>query len=63
MNIVIRIAEVVVVLNAEAMYSEIVWSNYVNSGQLLYILDTRGVLSLDSLIASGLKFEVLGMVS
>ena len=62
LNIVIRNAEVVVVLNAEAMYSEIVWSNYVNSGQLLYILDTRGVLSLDSLIASGLKFEVLGMV-
>lgn len=56
----IKGADILVVLNPEETYSEIDWRTLASSGFSPYVIDTRGVLDVDSLSASGLDFYVLG---
>ena len=60
LEMAIKEADVVVVLNHEASYSEIDWRSLVSSGFSSYVIDTRGVLDVDALSASGITFYVLG---
>jgi UDPglucose 6-dehydrogenase len=53
-------AEVVVVLNSEAVYATIDWVGYGSSERKPYIIDTRGTLDAKSLVESGLIFDLLG---
>jgi len=60
LEMAIKGSDVVVVLNPEASYSEIDWRSLVSSGFSPYAIDTRGVLDVDALSASGITFYVLG---
>ncbi len=60
LDVAIKGADILVVLNPEETYSEIDWPNLASSGFSPYVIDTRGVLDIDSLSASGLDFYVLG---
>ena len=53
-------AEVVVVLNSENIYKEIVWTAIPLSTTASYVVDTRGILDRKSLRSSGINFDVLG---
>lgn len=53
-------ADVVVVLNAETSYSEIDWCSLVTRGASPYVIDTRGVIDVESLSASGITFYLMG---
>jgi UDPglucose 6-dehydrogenase len=56
-------SEVVVALNSEPSYAGIDWSGYGQVERSPYVIDTRGILDHDSLVASGIEFDVLGAVS
>lgn len=60
LEMAIKGSDVVVVLNPETSYSEIDWRSLVSSGFSPYVIDTRGVLDVDALSASGITFYVLG---
>jgi UDPglucose 6-dehydrogenase len=56
-------SEVVVALNSEPSYAGIDWSEYGKAERSPYVIDTRGILDHDSLVTSGIDFDVLGAVS
>ena len=56
-------SEVVVALNSEPSYTGIDWSDYGQIKRSPYVIDTRGILDHDSLVTSGIEFDVLGAVS
>jgi len=56
-------ANIVVALNSESIYSEIDWAKVVSANGSPYVIDTRGILDHESLVSSGLSFDVLGAVS
>ena len=60
---VLTSAEIVVVLNSEPAYAEIDWSAWDSSQSAPHVIDTRGILDRDSLDASRVTFEILGVVS
>ena len=56
-------AEVVVALNSEQIYADIDWSAIGIDGTAdrpPYVIDTRGILDVKALAASGITFDVLG---
>ncbi|MCH8230114.1 MAG: UDP-glucose/GDP-mannose dehydrogenase family protein [Chloroflexi bacterium] len=56
-------AEVVVALNSEQVYADIDWSAVGIDGtadRRPYVIDTRGILDVKALAASGITFDVLG---
>lgn len=56
-------AEVVVALNSEQIYADIDWSAVGIDGTAdrpPYVIDTRGILDVKALAASGITFDVLG---
>jgi UDPglucose 6-dehydrogenase len=53
-------ADVIVALNSESTYSEIDWSRVTGSVPVPFVVDTRGILSGQSLRSSGVSFVVLG---
>ena len=56
-------AEVVVALNSDLIYSDIDWSQIAKIDASPYVLDTRGILDIESLSSSGLRFDVMGSAS
>ena len=56
-------ADVAVVLNSERIYREIDWSGIWSGDVTKYVVDTRGILDISSLQASGVPFDVLGSSS
>ena len=63
LDLAVRGADVVVVLNPEPLYSEFDWSSLVTCGFSPYVIDTRGVLDVSAMSASGISFDVLGSTS
>ena len=53
--------DVVVILNAEPVYANIDWSALAGDNDPSpYVIDTRGVLDIQALTSSGIRFDVLG---
>ena len=62
-DVVLTGAEVVVALNSEQVYADIDWSAVGIDGtadRRPYVIDTRGILDVKALAASGITFDVLG---
>ena len=59
-NIALKGAEVIVVLNEESDYSSLDWESLISTDPLPYVIDTRGVLDASVLSALKINFDVLG---
>jgi len=62
LEFVLQGADVVVVLNSEDVYSQIDWSDSRGADKRPHIVDTRGILDVGKLTASGVNFDILGSV-
>jgi len=62
-NIALKDAEVIVVLNEEPGYSSLDWASLILTDPLPYVIDTRGILDVSAMSASGIIFDILGSTS
>ena len=60
LNIALKDAEVIVVLNAEPAYSSLDWGSMISVDASPYVIDTRGVLDAAVLSDLRINFDVLG---